>query len=104
VEGANAGPKAVYRRFSDPVSDLNAQVWDKSRLLARAVEMVDGLGIQILSAEADNSRNSRILVVYSRECAALEGIEIKRSAEYSHWMANRFGVEIHWVIGTREAA
>lgn len=97
-------PPAFHpRRFSDPVSDLNAHVYDKLRLLAQAVEMVDRLGLRILSVNADRTRNSRILVERSRECDALEGVEITRTAEYSHWCANRFDVEIVWCI-EREAA
>lgn len=97
---------AVFRsrRFSDPVSDLNAEAWDNTRLLATAVEMVDGLGLHILSVEADRLRNRRILVEYTPECAALEGVEIHRTAEWSHWAANRFGVEIRWCLPAQEVA
>lgn len=92
------------RRFSDPVSDLNAAIHDRARLLASAVEMVDGLGLQILSVEADGSRNSRILVANSPECDALDGVEIMRAQGYSHWSASRFGVEIRWCVLVQEAA
>lgn len=87
------------RRFSDPVSDLNATVHDKARLLAETVEMIDRLGLQIMSVEADNARNSRVLVIHEPErCAALGGVEVGRTAGYSHWCANRFGTEIRWVV------
>jgi len=87
------------RRFSDPVSDLNATVHDKARLLAETVEMIDRLGLQIVSVEADNARNSRVLVIHDPErCAALGGVEVGRTAGYSHWCATRFGVEIRWCI------
>lgn len=93
-------PPAVFtsRRFSDPVSDLNAHVYDKARLLEQAVKMVDGLGIQIISAEAGLHYNNSILVAYCRACDALEGVEVKRHAGNSHWCANRFGTEIRWVL------
>lgn len=91
------------RRFTDPVSDLNAHIYDRARLLAQAVEMVDRLGIEIMSVEVPYKRNSRILVAYSRECDALEGVETKRGIGWSHWTANRFDVEIVWCI-EQEAA
>lgn len=96
---------AVFRprRFSDPVSEINAQVYDRSRLLAKATEMVDRLGLTILSVEADRTRNSRILVQHTPECAMLDGVEVARSSGYSHWAANRFGVEIHWCIPVEAA-
>lgn len=96
---------AVFRprRFSDPVSDLNADIHDRARLLASAVEMVDDLGLQIVSVEADHTRNSRVIVIHHTErCAALGGVEVARSAGYSHWCANRFGVEIRWCILIQE--
>lgn len=97
---------AVFRprRFSDPVSSLNENIHDAARALAQAVAMVDGLGLQIICVEAERNRNKRILVTYGPECAALEGVETKRNAEWSHWCANRFGVEIIWCIPTQEAA
>jgi hypothetical protein len=88
----------THRRFSDAVSDLNAHVYDKSRLLEQAVKMVDGLGIRIISAEAGINFNNAILVDYSRECDALDGVEVKRHNGNSHWCANRFGTEIRWVL------
>lgn len=102
---SRSGAPAVFRprRFTDSVSDLNANVYDKSRLLAQVVEMVDRLGLQILSVEAERSRNSRILVSYSRECDALEGVEFMRQGGYSHWCATRFGVEIRWCIPVEAA-
>lgn len=91
---------AVFRprRFSDQVSDLNCHVHDKTRLLAQTVEMVDRLGLQIMSVEADRSRNSVIHVMPTAECNALEGVEVARQNGYSHWCANRFGVEIRWCV------
>jgi hypothetical protein len=91
---------AVFRprRFSDPVSELNAHVYDKSRLLAQVVEMVDKLGLQILAVEADRTRNSRIMVMNAPECETLEGVEVARQGGFSHWAATRFGVEIRWCI------
>lgn len=90
------------RRFSDPVSDLNAAVHDKARLLAQAVEMVDGLGLKIVSVEADRTRNSRITVMHAPECDALDGLQVARQDGYSHWCSNRFGVEIRWCIQIEE--
>lgn len=92
------------RQRPGQVSSLNADVHDKASLLAAAVEMVDGLGLQIISVEADASRNNRIQVVHSAACAALEGVEIHRQPGYSVWTANRFGVEIRWVAQHVEAA
>lgn len=103
---ADAGSMpAVFtaRRFSDPVSDLNATVYDKARLLEQAVKMVDGLGIRIISAEAGINFNNAILVSYSRECDALEGVEVKRANGNSHWCANRFGTEIRWILPVEAA-
>ncbi|MHB1053494.1 MAG: hypothetical protein ACYCZT_10555 [Thiobacillus sp.] len=92
------------RRFSDPVSPLNDKVYDKARLLAQVVEMIDGLGIEIMNVDADRVRNSRVQVAPSRQCDALEGVEFKRQNGYSHWVANRFGVEIVWCIPVQEVA
>lgn len=92
------------RRFSDSVSDLNAHVYDKSRLLEQAVKMVDGLGIRIISAEAGINFNNAVLVAYSRECDALDGVEVKRINGNSHWCANRFGTEIRWIVPMDAAA
>ena len=104
ILGREAAPAVFHpRRFSDPVSDLNAHVYDSARLLAQAVEMVDKLGLKIVSVEAGHIRNSRILVAHSRECDALDGVEITRTPGYSHWCATRFGVEIRWCV-EREAA
>ena len=92
------------RRFSDPVSPLNESIHDAARALAQAIEMVDGLGLQIISVEAERNRNKRIHVTYSAACDALGGVETSRNAEWSHWTANRFGVEIRWCIAAREVA
>lgn len=85
-------------RFSDPVSPLNDGIHDETRMLLNAVELVDKLGLKIISVDADRSRNKRILVSYSRECDALEGVEVARQNGASHWAATRYGVEIRWVI------
>ena len=91
------------RRFSDPVSDLNATLYDKARLLAATVETIDRLGLQIVSVEADRTRNSRVIVMHHPErCAPLGGVEVARDAGYSHWCVNRFGVEIRWCILIQE--
>lgn len=96
---------AVFRprRFTDAVSPLNDHLHDKTRLLAQTVEMVDRLGLQIMSVEADRSRNSVVNVLPSAECNALEGVEVARQNGYSHWCANRFGVEIRWCVPTEAA-
>lgn len=86
------------RRFTDPVSQLNDDIHDTTRRLTQAVEMVDRLGLKILSVDADRARNKRILVTHSRECDALGGVEVARQSGCSHWSANRFGVEIRWCI------
>jgi hypothetical protein len=106
MSNAVSHPPAINRprRFSDPVSPLNCDIHDSARLLANAVELVDQLELEIISIEADNSRNQRILVVYSRACDALEGAETLRRAGWSHWVSNRFGVEIRWCFPTTEAA
>ena len=91
------------RRFSDPVSDLNAHVHDKARLLAAAVEMVDRMGIEIITVEADRNRNSMIHVAYSHACDQLGGVEVLRTRGYSHWCASRHGVEIRWCIPVEAA-
>lgn len=92
------------RRFSDPVSDLNCDVHDKARLLASAIEMVDRMEIEIIAVEADRSRNSVIQVAYSRACDQLNGVEVTRSGNgFSHWCANRNGVEIRWCIPVEAA-
>lgn len=92
------------RRFSDPVSPLNDEIHDQARLLAAAVEAVDHLGIEIMAVEADRTRNKRIQVAYSPACDALGGVETARGPEWSHWTANRFGVEIVWCIHVGVAA
>lgn len=96
----NDDTHAVFnrRRFSDPVSPLNDSIHDDTRLLAAAVELVDSLGLKIISVETNRWRNKRIHVAYSRACAELEGVETQRSEGFSHWTANRFGVEIVWLI------
>lgn len=96
---------AVFRprRFSDPVSQLNQDVHDTTRRLTQAIEMVDGLGIRIIAVEADRIRNRRIQVAHSRECNALDAVEISRDAVWSHWCANRFGVEIRWCVPVEAA-
>ncbi len=91
------------RRFSDSVSDLNAHVYDKSRLLAQAVKMVDDLGIRIISAEAGINFNNAVLVDYSRACDALDGVEVKRINGNSHWCAHRYGTDIRWVLPVEAA-
>lgn len=91
------------RRFSDPVSDLNADLHDKTRLLAQTVEMVDRLGLEIIAVDACRVRNSIIQVAPSPACEALEGVEVARSNGFSHWCANRFGVEIRWCVPMRAA-
>lgn len=92
------------RRFTDPCSELNSDLHDAARMLAAAVELVDGLGLEILTVEADRQRNRRILVKHSPLCAALEGVEYKRGAEWSHWTASHFGVEIRWCVPVAEVA
>lgn len=96
---------AVFRprRFSDPVSPLNDELHETTQRLAHAVEMVDRLGIRIMAVEADRTRNRRIQVSYSPECNALEAVEVARDATWSHWCANRFGVEIRWCIPVEAA-
>lgn len=92
------------RRFSDPVSPLNDSLIDQTRMLAAAVKLIDERGLRILSVDADRSRNKRVLVEYSRkECDALEGVEVARQGGFSHWSANRFGVEIRWCIPVEAA-
>jgi hypothetical protein len=98
-----ADPQFHPRRFTDPVSQLNDEIHDTTRRLANAVEMIDGLGIRIIAVEADRARNRRIQVAYSRECNALEAVEVTRDAIWSHWCANRFGVEIRWCIPVEAA-
>lgn len=95
----NATPAVFHpRRFSDPVSPLNDGIHDETRMLLSAIALVDRHGLKIISVDADRARNKRILVSHSRECDALEGIEVARQNGASHWAANRYGVEIRWVI------
>lgn len=91
------------RRFSDPVSPLNEELHDQARLLAAAVETVDRMGLKIISVEADHARNRRIYVAHTPECEALEGVEVARQNGWSHWAANRFGVEIRWCMPVEAA-
>lgn len=91
------------RRFSDPVSPLNDDVHDTARRLTHAIEMLDYLGIRIMAVEADRARNRRIQVAYSRECDRLDGVEVMRTALWSHWCAHRHGVEIRWCIPVEAA-
>ena len=100
---ASAPDVFTHRRLGDSVSPLNDELHDTTRLLAEAVRMIDQLGLKIISVDADRSRNKRVLVSYSRECDALEGVEYKRQGGYSHWCANRFGVEIQWCIPAEAA-
>lgn len=92
------------RRFSDPVTELNDPIYDTARQLAAAVEMVDRMGIKILTVEADRLRNQRITVVYSHECDQLGGVETARRNGWSHWTANRHGVEITWCFNLEGVA
>lgn len=86
------------RRFSDEVSPLNDGIHDEARLLLSAIALIDKLGLKIIAVDADRSRNKRVLVEYCRACEALEGVEIMRAPDASHWAATRHGVEIRWVI------
>lgn len=97
-EALNDDPIFRPRRFSDPVSPLNEDIHDETRLLLSAIALVDKLGLKIISIDADRSRNKRILVGYSHECDALDGVEVARHNGASHWAATRHGVEIRWVI------
>lgn len=89
-------PDVFRRRFTDPVSALNDTVFDGARMLVKAVEMVDRLGLEIIAIDADRSRNKRVQVRYSRACDELEGAETSRQNGVIHWTANRYGVEIVW--------
>lgn len=91
-------PVFRHHRFGDAMSPLNADLHDSAAMLLTAIRMVDQLGITILSVDADQQRNKRIHVAYSRECDALEGVEVRRCAEWSVWCANRYGTEIRWCI------
>lgn len=104
TEHRNAFSGFHPRRFTDPVSPLNDEIYDATHTLTLAVEMLDRLGLHILSVEAERSRNKRIHVSYGAECAALGGAETSRDVEWSHWTANTCGVEIRWCIPTQEAA
>lgn len=97
-------PSRPVRRFTDSISDLNADVYDSARLLARAVELVDHLGLHIIAVEADRSRNQRLQVTYSPACDQLDGAQTACHNGYCHWTANKFGVEIRWCLPIGEAA
>lgn len=86
------------RRFSDAVSPLNDGIHDVTRTLLAAIALVDQLGLKIIAVDADRGRNKRILVSYCPACDALEGVEVARQNGASHWIANRYGTEIRWVI------
>lgn len=98
-------PPNVFRmrRFTDPVSPLNDDLHDTARSLIHAIELLDHLGIEIMSVEADRTRNRRIQVVPGREVSRLDGVEITRTAQWSHWCANRHGVEIRWCVPVEAA-
>lgn len=91
-------------RFGDPVSIPNSDIHDTVRMLVTTVEMLDRMGIEVVSVVADRSRNQRVLVNYSRECDALEGVECQRGPDWSYWTTNRFGIEIRWMRPAREVA
>lgn len=98
IDADDAPQVSRPRRFSDPVSPLNDGIHDETRMLLASIELVDKLGLKIISVDADRARNKRILVSYSRECDALDGVEVARHNGASHWAATRHGVEIRWMI------
>lgn len=92
------GSPAVFHPRRAQVSTLNDTMHDKARMLASAIEMVDRMEIEIIAVEADRARNNIIQVAYSDACDALHGVEVGRTSGFSHWCANRNGVEIRWCI------
>lgn len=94
------------RRLADPVSALNHDVYDQTTLLANAVRLVDHLGVEILSVEAQPyPRNNLILVRDHGQIMATlfpEAVEQRRNASYTVYVASRFGVEIRWTRATEK--
>lgn len=87
-------------RFSDPISEMNGDIRDAARGLVAAVQVLDQRGIEVISIEADHKRNQRVMVAYSPECDALEGVAFLRGPVWTQWTANRFGIEIRWMRPT----
>lgn len=84
-------------RFGDPLNPANEDIHDAARLLVAAVATLDRLGIRIVSIEADRLRNQRVVVDYSPACDDLGGVETVSGPYWSHWTANRYGIEIRWM-------
>lgn len=91
-------------RFDDPISPPNVDIFDTARGLVQAVALLDRLGIEVVTVQADRRRNQRVMVEYCRACDKLEGVECQRSAEWSTWTANRYGIEIRWMRPAIEVA
>lgn len=85
------------RRFGDPVSDANSEVYDAARGLVLAVQMIDRLGIEIVSIATDRRRNQRVVVEYCAACDALGGVPFIRGPVWTQWTASRYGIEIRWM-------
>ena len=91
-------------RFDDPISAPNIDIYDTARGLVQAVALIDRLGIEVVTIQADRRRNQRVMVSYNRACDALEGVECQRTADWSIWTASRYGIEIRWLRPACEVA
>lgn len=91
-------PALRAHRVYDPINPANCDIHDAARLLVAAVETLDRLGIRIVAVEADRLRNQRVVVEYSPACDKLGGVETASGPYWSHWTANRYGIEIRWVL------
>jgi hypothetical protein len=91
-------------RFSDPISEMNGDIRDAARGLVTAVAMLDQMGIAVVSIEADRRRNQRVMVEYSRDCDALNGVPFILGPVWTTWTASRYGIEIRWMLPTESEA
>jgi hypothetical protein len=93
----NAAALCRPRRLGDAVSEINADVHDAARLLVAAVDVLDRLGIPVVTVQADRRRNQRVIVEHCQACDQLGGVEVMRCPDFTLWTANRFGIEIRWM-------
>lgn len=84
-------------RFGDPVNPVNCDMLDAARGLVLAVQMIDRLGIEIVSIATDRRRNQRVVVEYCAACDALGGVPFIRGPVWTQWTASRYGIEIRWM-------
>lgn len=90
----------LRRATDERLSDLNAIVAARLTRLQRATALIDSLGLTILDASpARDHRNARVEIMWE---IALDSLfphalpRVIRPGE-THYLENRFGVEICWV-------